>query len=401
MFGEPVLRSEDPRFLRGEARYLENLAIPGALRAVFVRSMMPHARLSMVDAGAAMALPGVVAVFLAEDLAIPPMPPSGMVEGASGHLTTPFLREVLARDRVRFVGDPIALVVADDLATAEDGAESVVVDLDPFPPVTDPVVAASEAAPVLFPEVGTNVAHTFESSWDVDVLAGAEVTARGRFVNQRLAPVPMEGNGIVVVPEDEGRYTVWVSTQVPFDVRADLADLLGVDKIRGAHDRAGRGRRVRCEAPDLPGVPRRGSCRPDPGPPRPLVGEPHRKHALADARPCPGPGGRDRGAARRDPGRDARRALGGHGCLPDRCVPADHDAGDAQRRLRVPGDRVPRAQRRDERHPGRPVPGSGPPRGDGSRGACDRPPGRRDADGSGGTPSPQPDPARRPSRTGP
>jgi aerobic carbon-monoxide dehydrogenase large subunit len=196
----------------------------------------------MVDAEAARALPGVMAVFLAEDLAIPPMPPSGMVEGASGHLTTPFLREVLARDRVRFVGDPIALVVADDLATAEDGAGSVAVDLDPLPPVTDPVVAASEAAPVLFPEVGTNVAHTFESSWDIDVLAGAEVTARGRFVNQRLAPVPMEGNGIVVVPEDGGRYTVWVSTQVPFDVRADLADLLGVDRSE-----------VRTIAPDVGG----------------------------------------------------------------------------------------------------------------------------------------------------
>jgi carbon-monoxide dehydrogenase large subunit len=242
MFGEPVLRSEDPRFLRGEARYLENLPIPGALRAVFVRSMMSHAELKGVDPGAASALEGVVAVYLADDLSIPPMPPSGMVEGAAGHLTTPFLRDVLARDRVRFVGDPIALVIAEDLATAEDAAELVSVELDPLPSVNDPVRAGTEDAPVLFPEVGTNVAHVFEASWDTDVLAGAEVTARGRFVNQRLAPVPMETNGIVVVPDGEGRYTVWVSTQVPFDVRADLADLLGVDRYE-----------VRTIAPDVGG----------------------------------------------------------------------------------------------------------------------------------------------------
>jgi aerobic carbon-monoxide dehydrogenase large subunit len=242
MFGEPVLRSEDPRFLRGQARYLENLEIAGALRAVFVRSMMPHARVSGVDVAAAGAVPGVVAVYVADDLRIPPMPPSGMVEGAVGHLETPFLREVLARDRVRFVGDLLALVVAEDLATAEDAAELVVADLEALPAVNDVALAASSEAPLLFPEVGTNVAHSFSSSWDVDVLAGSEVVARGTFVNQRLAPVPMEGNGIAVVPEGDDRYSVWVSTQVPFDVRADLADLLGVERSA-----------VRTIAPDVGG----------------------------------------------------------------------------------------------------------------------------------------------------
>src|SRR5436309_3325056 len=98
MFGVPHLRTEDPRFIRGEGRYLENIDIPGALRAVFVRSMMPHARINGVDTSAVAAMPGVVAVYIAADLDIPPQPPAGNVSPS-------FAREVLARDVVRFVGE--------------------------------------------------------------------------------------------------------------------------------------------------------------------------------------------------------------------------------------------------------------------------------------------------------
>ena len=89
-------------------------------------------------------------------------------------------------------------------------------------------------APLLFPSHGSNVAHAFEQHWDVDALAGADVVASARVVQQRLAPVPMETNAIAVVPEDDGGYTIWASTQVPFDVRSDLAELLEVDKKRSA-----------------------------------------------------------------------------------------------------------------------------------------------------------------------
>jgi aerobic carbon-monoxide dehydrogenase large subunit len=243
MFGVPALRSEDPRFLRGEARYLENIPIPDALRAVFVRSMMPHGRVIGMDGvEEARSMPGVAAVFTADDLRIPPQAPSGNVEGASGTLEGPFAREVLARDVVRYVGEPVAVVIADSLAHGQDAAEVVWPVVEALDAVTDVEVAAADGAPVLFPSHGSNVAHAFEQHWDIDVLEGADVIARGRIVQQRVAPVPLETNAIAVVPEADGGYTTWVSTQVPFDIRSDLADLLGVEK-----------KRVRVVAPDVGG----------------------------------------------------------------------------------------------------------------------------------------------------
>ena len=242
MFGQPALRSEDPRFLTGRGRYLENLPIEGVLRAVFVRSMMPHARVIAVDVDAARAMPGVVAVYTADDLAIRAMPPSGNVEGASGTLEGPFGREVIARDVVRFVGEPLALVVAESLAVGQDAAEIVLPDLEPLAAVTDVEAAIADDAPLLWPDHGSNVADAFEVRWDDDVLAGSDVVARGRFVNQRVAPVPMEPNAIAVAPDGDGGFTVWVSTQVPFDVRDDLAELLEVRKDQ-----------VRTIAPDVGG----------------------------------------------------------------------------------------------------------------------------------------------------
>jgi carbon-monoxide dehydrogenase large subunit len=243
MFGVPRRRVEDDRFLRGRGRYLENIELPGALRAVFVRSMMPHARVNgLLGVEEALAMPGVVAVFAAGDLAIDPMPPSGNVEGATGVLSLPFFREVLAREVVRYVGEPIAVVVAGTLAQAQDAAEVVFPVLDPLPAVTDPESALAPDAPLLWPEIGTNVANRFDSDPDVDALAGADVIVSGRFVNQRLAPVPMETNGIAVVPEADGTVTAYVSTQIPFDVRDDLADLLELERSS-----------VRVIAPDVGG----------------------------------------------------------------------------------------------------------------------------------------------------
>jgi carbon-monoxide dehydrogenase large subunit len=243
MFGVPALRSEDPRFLRGEGRYLENIPIHDALRAVFVRSIMPHGRVSgMEGLEEARSMPGVAAVFTADDLRIAPQAPSGNVEGASGTLEGPFAREVLARDVVRYVGEPVAVVIADSLARGQDAAELVWPLVEPLATVTDVEVAGADGAPVLFPAHGSNVAHTFEQDWETDPLADADVTASARIVQQRLAPVPMETNAIAVVPEEGGRYTIWASTQVPFDLRGDLAEILEVDK-----------KRVRVVAPDVGG----------------------------------------------------------------------------------------------------------------------------------------------------
>jgi carbon-monoxide dehydrogenase large subunit len=241
-FGVPVLRTEDPRFLRGEGRYLENVEVAGALRAVFVRSILPHAAVRGVEGlEAARGVPGVVAVYTAADLGIASIPPAGNVE-APGELELPFHREALATDRVRFVGEPYAVVVAESLAAGQDAAESIWLDAEPLPAATDAEAAMATGATLLWPALGTNVAHTFDHGWDRDVLADADVVVRGRFRNQRLAPVPMEPNGLIAVPGEDGRWTVWASSQVPFDVRDDLSEALGVERAA-----------VRVIAPDVGG----------------------------------------------------------------------------------------------------------------------------------------------------
>ena len=223
IFGSVVHRVEDPRFLTGDARYVDDLCPEGALRAVFVRSMMAHARLLGIDASQALALPGVAAVLVAADLDLMPQPPSGEVLG-------PFERPVLASEVVRFVGEPVALVLAETAALAEDAAELVALDLDPSNAVIDPEAALGPDAPVLFPEAGTNVAAVFEEAWDEDVLADAEVIARLRVRMPRLAPVPMESNALLAVPGEDPLLTLWVSTQIPFDVRNDVAEWLGLNR---------------------------------------------------------------------------------------------------------------------------------------------------------------------------
>lgn len=211
---------------------MENISIPGALHAVFVRSIMPHAAVRVIEGlGEARSMPGVAAVFIASDLEIPPQPPSGNVESPdAGELAEPFVREVLARDRVRYAGEAIAVVIAETVAQAEDATEVVWAEMDALEVTLDAERASSAEAPLLWPEIGTNVAHTFEQNWEADTLAGADVVVGGRFVNQRVAPAPVEPNAFAIIPGSEGRYTVYVSTQVPFDIRNDVAELLGVDR---------------------------------------------------------------------------------------------------------------------------------------------------------------------------
>ena len=222
IFGSVVLRTEDPRFLTGGARYVDDVPVEGALHACFVRSMMAHAAVSGVGVAEAAEMPGVTAVLTAADLDLPPRPPAGNVEG-------PFARPLLAGERVRYVGEPVAMVLADSLAQAQDAAETVAVDYEPLEAVVGPEAALGQDAPLLFPEAGTNLAHAFEEAWGEDVLAGAEVVARLRVRHQRLAPVPMETNAILVAPQGEG-LTAWVSTQIPFDVRSDLGDSFGLER---------------------------------------------------------------------------------------------------------------------------------------------------------------------------
>jgi carbon-monoxide dehydrogenase large subunit len=222
ILGNPVRRVEDPRILHGEAKYFDDLAPDGCAHIVFVRSTIAHARVTGIDTSEAEAMPGVVGVFTKDTLELAPV--QGFVM-----LPPDFNRPPLADGTVRFVGDMVAAVVAETRAQAVDAAEMVVVDYDPLPPIVDPEAALVDGAPILFPDHGTNVAIEFNFGEDPELLADADVVVHGRFVNQRLAAVPMEPNGILVEPGTAGKLEITVPTQAPFSVRDGLAPALGLE----------------------------------------------------------------------------------------------------------------------------------------------------------------------------
>lgn len=178
--GGAVRRREDPRLVTGAGQYTDDVRPAGCLHAVFVRSTLAHARVTNVDVAEAAALPGVIAVFRAGDLRIKPQEfPS--LDAMS--------RPPLANDVVRFVGDAIAVVVAETLGQAIDAAVAVIVDYEPLPVVIDPAAALEAGSEVLHGAKGDNVASTISIGDDDDPLVGAELIVRGRFVNQRVVIV--------------------------------------------------------------------------------------------------------------------------------------------------------------------------------------------------------------------
>jgi carbon-monoxide dehydrogenase large subunit len=221
-----VLRVEDEGFLRGETPFLRDLDSADCLHVAFVRSDVAHGVLRRVDVAAAAAAPGVVAVLTAADLALPPFRPFELVPAA-------FARPPLATDRTRFVGEPVALVVADGAAHAVDAAELVGVEIDPLPAVVGPDAALRPDATVLFPEAGSNVVIHYDRGRVADLFDDAAHVVTGRFPNQRLASAPLEPSAIVVRPE-AGRLDVWATCQGVHGARHELAAALGVgpDGIR-------------------------------------------------------------------------------------------------------------------------------------------------------------------------
>lgn len=221
VLGHAIHRREDPAHITGEARYLDDLVVEGALHAVFVRSPHAHARLLSVEAEAARSLPGVVGLFTAADLDLPP--------ARALNRDPSLVRPRLAVDRVRFVGEPVAVVVAATRAQAVDGAEAVEAHYEPLPAVTDPVEAMESGAPRLFPDYGSNVVSEPGPAPDPELFAEADVIVRQRLVNHRVAPVPLEANGCVAVPDGD-QLTIWASTQSVFGVRREVSRALGMDE---------------------------------------------------------------------------------------------------------------------------------------------------------------------------
>jgi len=222
ILGNAVLRREDPTLLTGADKYYDDLEVAGLGYIYFVRSPYAHARFSSIDTSIAVDMPGIVGVYTADNLEIadfqgfPMFPPV-------------FNRPPLAKGKVRFVGDIVAAVVADSREEAVDAAETVDVDYEPLPAVTDLEAALEDDAPLLFEEHGSNnVFETGVGLEDGDPLEGAEVVVEGRVVSQRLAGVPMEPNGCVAVPDGE-HLTLWLSSQNPIAVRDAIVGQLGLD----------------------------------------------------------------------------------------------------------------------------------------------------------------------------
>jgi carbon-monoxide dehydrogenase large subunit len=222
-YGTAVRRLEDPPLIKGEGVYTDDIALPDAVHAAFVRSEAAHAQITRVETEAAAAAPGVVGVFTAADLGLGVLPPGPMAPDD-------MLRPILAADRARFQGEAIAVVVAATRAQAVDAAELVEVDLEGLDVLVDPERAPADDAPLLFPDKGTNIAFETSPGEAEDVLEGADVVVRSRYVNQRLAAVPMEPAGAAAEPNPEtGGVRLWVPVQAPHTARDIVAGALGLE----------------------------------------------------------------------------------------------------------------------------------------------------------------------------
>ncbi len=225
ILGNAVKRLEDPVLLTGAGGYVDDLESSDAARVVFVRSAIAHGELRSVDIEDARGMPGVVAVYHAagDDLGLAPFQGFPLMPETLN-------RPVFARDRVRFVGDVVAAVVAETNAQAVDAAEAIIVETDPLPVVVSQASATAVDAPLLFPDHGSNVCFATELGTDDDPLVDAEVVVEVDMVSQRLAGVPMEPNGCLMVPgEPTGGITCWISHQTPHAVHPAFAAVLGLE----------------------------------------------------------------------------------------------------------------------------------------------------------------------------
>ncbi|MCX7199990.1 MAG: xanthine dehydrogenase family protein molybdopterin-binding subunit [Proteobacteria bacterium] len=231
LVGQPVERLEDLRFLTGRGQYVDDRSVEGMLHATLVRSPVAHGTIRSIDTAAALALPGVHAVYTAANLgAVVPVIPMRMEANAD---LARFEQPVLAHGKVRYVGEPLALVVADTAAIAEDAANLVVVDILPLPVVLDRA-AAELGETLLFEPVGSNRGLTLQASrGDAAALEAAfrdaPYTCRRRFKVHRHTALPMETRGLLAEWDAlRGRLTVSGLVKVPFAIRSLLATLLGM-----------------------------------------------------------------------------------------------------------------------------------------------------------------------------
>jgi aerobic carbon-monoxide dehydrogenase large subunit len=250
--GRSLLRREDHRLLTGQGQFIADLVLPRLLHAVLVRSSVAHARIRSIDLSRALAAPGVVLALNGADLLqlLPPVPEGqiSLPRKWTSVIQHKFLnpqQPLLAHDKVRHVGEAVAVVVAESRDLAEDAAERVTWDLEELPAVVDPEAALRPDGPIVHDQFQTNLIGAFSvARGDVDaVLVHAPHRLRRRFYHHRYAAVPLECRGVVSAydPRTDSA-TIWSSTQVVHWVRREAAALLGLPEAR-----------VRCVALDVGG----------------------------------------------------------------------------------------------------------------------------------------------------
>ena len=232
--GQRVPRHEDARFLTGRGQYVDDVALPGALHVAFARSDHARGTIDQLDVTAAAAMPGIVAVLVAADLNH--LVHDWLVEGEGPELgwNRPF--RLLADGDVRFVGEPVAMVVASSRYLAEDAVEAIDIAISALPAVVDIERALDDDAPLVHPDAGSNLLYEIPlgETPELDaVLDAAPVVLTETFRQHRYATVPMETRGILASWEPyREELTVWASTQGPHVLRATLARMLGLDDSR-------------------------------------------------------------------------------------------------------------------------------------------------------------------------
>ncbi len=223
ILGTVVLRREDPALLTGASQYVDDIDLPGAARVAFALSEQAHACIVSIDTTEAEASPGVLAVVTSATLGLADRLP------AMPMLDQRMVRPFLARDTVRYVGEPIVAVVAETAAQAEDAAALVIIDYEPLPAVVDAVVALDDDAPVLHQAAGTNrVAHYEAGRAGAPIDDEGDVKITATFVNQRVAPAPIEPRVAAAWWDEEGRLVQLNSGQGVHPVRDQLAQIYGL-----------------------------------------------------------------------------------------------------------------------------------------------------------------------------
>jgi carbon-monoxide dehydrogenase large subunit len=233
--GTPMRRKEDPKLLTGEARYVRDLKVPGALHLALVRSPYAHATINSVDTSAAAAMPGVVAAFSGADLRSEWAGPMPCAWPVTEDMRNPE-HYPIAISTACYAGDAVAVVVAESETAAKDAAEAVSVDYTPLPAVIDLEDALSDRV-LVHEELGTNKSYRWELIPDPDAVeqafANAAHTVSERFVQQRLIPSAMETRGVVAVPSVMGGdYTLYSATQIPHILKIMLALTLGISETK-------------------------------------------------------------------------------------------------------------------------------------------------------------------------